>query len=307
MFNAHPPLPRKPQPDEPSLDQEHLPSSCDRLYNRPSPAGYRPVSDPEKCPMATVIALCNQKGGVGKTTTVVNLGAALAEHGQRVLMVDLDPQAALTDCWGQTIQEQQLTIYDLLLNDTLPIQAALQQVRPLIELVPADVNLAAAEIELFSALGRERVLKDLLAGASDGYDTVLIDCPPNLGLLTVNALVASDGIIVPLQCEYLALRGFDMLLETLSKIKRRLNPSLEIIGVLATLYNTGTRHAREVLDEVRESFGVLVFDTVIHNSIRFAESSRAHLPILEYESSHPGAQAYRALAKEILHATEPTQ
>lgn len=256
--------------------------------------------------MSTLITLCNQKGGVGKTTTTVNLGAALAEQEQRVLMVDLDPQAALTAYWGLEAENSQVTIYELLLNDSQPATDAIRSVRQRIDVIPADIDLAAAEIELFSALGRERILKELLSKVQDGYDYVLVDCPPNLGLLTVNALVACHGVIIPLQCEYFAMRGLSMLLDTLNKVKRRLNPQLDILGILPTLYNSRTRHSQEVLAEVRRMFGERVFDTSIHSSIRFAESTLARQPILEYAPTHAGAIAYRALAKEILDDTRPT-
>ena len=256
--------------------------------------------------MSRLITLCNQKGGVGKTTTTVNLGAALAEQGQRVLMVDLDPQGALTAYWGLETENSSVTIYQLLLNDSQPATEAIRRVRERIDVIPADIDLAAAEIELFSALGRERILKELLSKVQDGYDFVMVDCPPNLGLLTVNALVACHGVIIPLQCEYFAMRGLSMLLDTLHKVKRRLNPQLDILGILPTLYNSRTRHAQEVLAEVRRMFGERVFDTSIHSSIRFAESTLARQPILEYAPTHPGALAYRALAKEILDDTRPS-
>jgi chromosome partitioning protein len=255
--------------------------------------------------MTQIIAVCNQKGGVGKTTTTVNLGAGLAELEQRVLLVDLDPQAALTASWDILPTEQDRTIYDLLLDDRLPVGGALRTVRSRIDVLPADINLAAAEIELFSALGRESILQGILARVEDGYDYILVDCPPNLGLLTINALVAGDGILIPLQCEYLALRGLGMLLDTLSKIKRKLNPGLEVTGILPTMYSTRTVHAREVLEEVQAMFGERVFDTVITSSIRFAEAALARMPILEYAPGHPGAKAYRAIAKEVLNGRAP--
>ena len=253
--------------------------------------------------MATTIALCNQKGGVGKTTSTVNLGAALAEVGQRVLMVDLDPQAALTAYWGLDIPPPTVSLYRLLMDDQASALIAMREVRPQIHVIPADIDLAAAEVELFSALGRERILKDLLAPFDGDFDYVLIDCPPNLGLLTVNALVAAQSVIIPLQCEFFAMRGLSMLLDTLNKVKRRLNPTLAIAGILPTLYNTRTRHAKEVLAEVQTMFGDLVFDSVIRTSIRFAESTLARQPILEFAPSHPGAQAFRDLAQEVIHAT----
>jgi len=181
--------------------------------------------------MAIIIALCSQKGGVGKTTSTVNLGAALAEQGQRVLMVDLDPQAALTAYWGLHEPLPEPTLYQLLSDTRTPARSALRSVRTDIDVIPSDIDLAAAEIELFSALGRERILKEVLDPLGDAYDYILIDCPPNLGLLTINALVTAQGVIVPLQCEYFALRGLSMLLDTLAKVKRRLNPQLEITGM----------------------------------------------------------------------------
>lgn len=256
--------------------------------------------------MPVIIAICNQKGGVGKTTTTVNLGAALAEQGWRVLLVDLDPQAALTAYWGlEEATEAAKHIYHLLIDDGLDAADMIQPVRPRVDVIPADIDLAAAEIELFSVLGRERVLSDALASLHQRYDYLLIDCPPNLGLLTINALVACTHVVIPLQCEYFALRGLSMLLDTLHKVKRRLNPTLEILGILPTMVNIRTRHAQEVLDEVRRLFGQRVFTTVIKSSIRFAESTAARQPILEYAPAHDSAAAYRAFAQEVLDDTRP--
>lgn len=255
--------------------------------------------------MPKTIAICNQKGGVGKTTTTVNLGAALAEQGWRVLMVDLDPQAALTAYWGLDGQATGPTVYRLLLDDSATPAEALCPVRPLIDIIPSDIDLAAAEIELWSALGRERILQEALTPLQGGYDFVLVDCPPNLGLLTINALVACDRVIIPVQCEFFALRGLSMLMDTLHKVKRRLNPQSEILGILPTMLNSRTRHAQEVLEELRTMFGPRVFQTIIKSSIRFAESTLAKQPILEYAPTHPGSQAYRSLAQEVLDDNRP--
>ncbi len=251
--------------------------------------------------MPATIAVCNQKGGVGKTTTSVNLGAALAEQGRRILLVDLDPQAALTAYWGLDGHTAGPSIYQLLLEEaSVPVQAV-RSIRPLIDVIPADIDLAAAEIELWSVLGRERILQEVLSSLQDSYDYVFVDCPPNLGLLTINALVACERVIIPVQCEFFALRGLSMLLDTLHKVKRRLNPQSEILGILPTMLNSRTRHAQEVLEELRTMFGARVFQTVIKSSIRFAESTLAKQPILEYAPTHPGARAYRSLAQEVLN------
>jgi chromosome partitioning protein len=255
--------------------------------------------------MPLTVAICNQKGGVGKTTTAVNLGAALAEQGQRILMVDLDPQAALTAYWGLDGDAAGPSIYQLLLEDASVPADAVRSIRPLIDVIPADIDLAAAEIELWSALGRERILREVLFSVQDSYDYVFVDCPPNLGLLTINALVACERVIIPVQCEFFALRGLSMLLDTLHKVKRRLNPQSEILGILPTMLNSRTRHAQEVLEELRTMFGPRVFQTTIRSSIRFAESTLAKQPILEYAPTHPGAQAYRSLAQEVLNDNRP--
>jgi len=255
--------------------------------------------------MSITVAICNQKGGVGKTTTSVNLGAALAEQGQRVLLVDLDPQAALTAYWGMDGDTAGPSIYQLLLDDAAVPADAVRSIRPLIDVIPADIDLAAAEIELWSALGRERILREVLSSLQGGYDYVFVDCPPNLGLLTINALVACDRVLIPVQCEFFALRGLRMLMDTLHKVKRRLNPQSEILGILPTMLNSRTRHAQEVLEELRTMFGPRVFQTIIKSSIRFAESTLAKQPILEYAPTHPGSQAYRSLAQEVLNDNRP--
>jgi len=250
--------------------------------------------------MARVIAIANQKGGVGKTTTSASLGAALAERGRRTLLVDLDPQAALTAGFGIDAYALEKTIYDALVrpNET-PIASVRYSIRPNLDIIPANIDLAAAEIELVVMMGRESVLKEALEPILDEYEYVIIDTPPSLGLLTVNALAVTQELIVPMQCEFLAMRGVRVLLDTIWKVKRKLNPRLDLLGILPTMYTSRSTHMREVLDEVRGIFGDKVFSIVINNSVRFAEAPVAHQTILEYDSRHPGARAYRALAEVL--------
>jgi len=251
--------------------------------------------------MGSIIAVVNQKGGVGKTTTTINLGAALAEKGYHVLWVDLDPQAALTNGVGLQPDELSRTVYGVLVDVEQRAADALLPVRVGIDLLPANIDLAAAEIELVSALSRESLLKDALAPLAPLYDFVLIDCGPNLGLLTINALTAARVVLIPLQCEYFALRALSALLKTIARVKTRLNPGLEIAGIFGTMYHTGTRHAEEVLGQARLLFGLRVFDVYTKKSIRFAEASALGKSILEFAPDHEGAHAYRSLAEVIIH------
>jgi chromosome partitioning protein len=251
--------------------------------------------------MSVVIAIANQKGGVGKTTTSINLGFALAELGRRVLLVDMDPQSALSGAMGLESNDVSNTIYDVLVDSAMPIEEVIHRVRPNVDVLPSNIDLAAAEVELVSALGREYILREALEPVRDRYDYVLIDAPPSLGLLTINALSAANQVIIPLQCEYLALRGMRFLLDTIHKIKTKINPRLEIRGILGTMYNQRTLHSQEVMDEIRSLFRDKVFDVVIKSSIRFAEAPVAHQSILEYDPRHDGAKAYRKLAEEIVN------
>ncbi len=252
--------------------------------------------------MARVIAVANQKGGVGKTTTVINLGAALAEHGRDTLLVDLDPQAALSAGFGINSYALDRSIYDVMVDaHAVTLESIIRPVRAHLDIAPSTIDLAAAEMELISAIGREYVLKEHLVTVEDRYHYILIDTPPALGLLTINALTAADEVLIPVQCEFLAMRGIRVLLQTIEKVKTKLNPGLEILGVLGTMYNSRTIHAREVLEELRSVFGPKVFDVVIKSSIKFAEAPVAQQPILEYAHSHKGAMAYRALAEVIIN------
>lgn len=254
--------------------------------------------------MATIIAVTNQKGGVGKTTTVVNLGAALAEKGQRVLLVDLDPQGSLSSAFGVDVDETTPTMYALFVDPALDPHDAIVFVRERLGLIPADIHLAAVELELVNKPGREYVLKEILAPLKREFDYILIDCGPNLGLLTVNALSAADEVIVPLVCEYLALRGLGTLFENIAHVRRTLNRRLYVRGILPVMYDVRSSHPRQILEETRTLFGDFVFPIVVRRSIRFAEAAVIGAPILEYAPHHPGAQAYRDLAEVIINGQQ---
>ena len=251
--------------------------------------------------MTRIISLANQKGGVGKTTTTISLGAALAELGQRVLLVDFDPQGALSVGVGVNSIELDQTIYNLILDRATRFEDVVIKTNIMgVDLLPGNIDLSAAEVVLVSEVAREQALKRVLHSARDDYDYILIDCPPSLGLLTVNALTASDGVIIPLECEFFALRGMALLVDTIEKVRDRLNPELEIEGVVATMYDGRTLHAREVIARVKDAFGTRLFRSTIPRTIRFAEAPVAGEPILSYAGDSRGAAAYRALAKEVL-------
>ncbi|MGH3560409.1 MAG: ParA family protein [Mycobacterium sp.] len=250
---------------------------------------------------AKVIAMCNQKGGVGKTTSTINLGAALAEYGRRVLLVDLDPQGALSAGLGVPHYELEQTIHNLLVEPRVSIDDVLMGTRVKhMDLVPSNIDLSAAEIQLVNEVGREQSLARALHPVADRYDFVLIDCQPSLGLLTVNGLACSDGVIIPTECEYFALRGLALLTDTVEKVRDRLNPKLEIRGILITRYDPRTVNSREVMARVVERFGDLVFDTVITRTVRFPETSVAGEPITTWAPKSGGAEGYRSLAREVI-------
>jgi chromosome partitioning protein len=250
---------------------------------------------------AKVVALCNQKGGVGKTTTAINLGAALAEQGRRVLLVDFDPQGALSVGLGVNPLSLRSTVYNVLMDADVGIRDVMLSTHmPDVDLVPSNIDLSAAEVQLVNEVAREQTLVRALAPVMGDYDVVLIDCQPSLGLLTVNALTAAHGVIIPLECEFFALRGVALLIQTIEKVQERLNPSLELEGLLATMYDSRTLHSREVLARVVEAFGDKVFHAVINRTVRFPETTVVGESILSYASSSPAAAAYRELAKEVL-------
>ncbi|GAA1160346.1 ParA family protein [Nocardioides aquiterrae] len=267
----------------------------------------RPMPDlPEPRPLtehghARVISMCNQKGGVGKTTTTINLGASLAEHGRKVLLVDFDPQGSLSVGLGLNPHEMDLTVYNLLMDRDVDLrEVVVPSGVPGMDLLPSNIDLSAAEVQLVHEVAREQTLQRVLAPAIADYDVILIDCQPSLGLLTVNALTASDGVIVPLECEYFALRGVALLKTTIDKVRERLNPKLEIDGVLGTMYDGRTLHSREVMERLVQAWGDKVFHTVIRRTVKFSDSTVAGEPITTYASTSTGADAYRQLAKEVL-------
>ena len=250
--------------------------------------------------MTNVISIMNQKGGVGKTTTAINLAAALGEQKKKVLVVDFDPQSNATSGFGIDKSELAGSVYDAILGDGDAQDYIVDVESKKVSLLPSTIQLAGAEIELVPMMAREMRLKEALAPCCDLYDYVLIDCPPSLGILTMNALAASTHILVPIQCEYYALEGVTKLLESVKMVKSRLNPSLEVIGVVMTMFDSRTSLCRQVVEEVREYFGDLVFKTVIPRNVRLSEAPSFGKTIFDYDRKSKGAQAYRDLAKEVI-------
>jgi chromosome partitioning protein len=251
--------------------------------------------------MGRVIAIINQKGGVGKTTTTINLGAALAQKQQYTLLIDSDPQGALSLSLGLPAYDLEFTLYSILTDTRIPMAAVTHHIRPHLDLVPANIDLAGAELQLVAMMGREYVLREALTNVRGKYNFVLIDCPPSLGLLTVNALVAADEILVPLQCEFLAMRGLDALIDVVARVQRRLNPKLDLLGIVPTMYNPRRSHSRAVLDKVRATYPNKVMNVMIKESVRFAEAPEQRRTIFEVDGNNEGAMAYRQLAEEILN------
>ncbi|WP_448062786.1 ParA family protein [Cellulomonas hominis] len=267
----------------------------------------RPLVDfPAPGPLAShgparVIAMCNQKGGVGKTTSTINLAAALAEYGRKVLIVDFDPQGAASVGLGISPHELDRTVYNLLMERNASIHEVIQHSAvPGLDVLPANIDLSAAEVQLVGEVARESILSRVLRPVLDEYDVVLIDCQPSLGLLTVNALTAAHGVLIPCECEFFALRGVALLVETIEKVRDRLNPRLEVDGILATMYDPRTLHAREVVARIYEAFGDTLLQTSIARTVKFPDASVAAEPITTYAPTHPGAAAYRQLARELV-------
>ena len=288
--------------EDPFIEQETIPENEQEEVASASIKSYaekKPVD--HVVGITKIIAIINQKGGVGKSTTAVNLSAALGEMGKQVLLVDLDPQGNATSGLGVEKGQLHQCVYDVLLND-LPIEEAIiPDVYEGLDLVPATINLAGAEVELVAEMARENRLKDAVGSMRGKYDYVFIDCPPSLGLLTVNALVGADKLIIPIQTEFYALEGVTKLLESMKRVKNRLNPSLDIFGILLTMYDGRTTLSRQVAAEVRNYFGNRVFETIIPRTVKLSEAPSYGMPITQYDPMGKGAASYIELAKEVMN------
>jgi chromosome partitioning protein len=297
-------LPRSHSRPEPVAEPESgAPPGADeppRLQAVPTFAP-QPAPGSDSGLMANVIALANQKGGVAKTTTTLNLGVALREAGSRVLVIDLDPQGNLTMSQGMNPDAIERSMFDVLVH-RIPISDVIHTVE--VDIAVASIDLAGAELSLSALIGRERALEKALVEVRDRYDYVLIDTPPSLGLLTINAFVAANGVIVPVQCEYLSLRGLVQLENTLAMVRENLNPTVRVQGIVPTMYDGRTLHAREAIEILEEHFGDLVYQTRIRKTVRYAEAPVKGSSVLRYDPSGPAAQAYRDLAKEVLDGAQ---
>lgn len=250
--------------------------------------------------MARTIAVANQKGGVGKTTTTINLSAALAEQGKKVLLVDLDPQGNATSGVGVDKRELEDTVYELFVGRTTLEECLLETDFLNLSVIPANINLSGAEIDLIDMENREYYLKDILQQIKDDYDFILIDCPPSLNMLTVNAMTAADTVLVPIQCEYYALEGLSQLIHTINLVKKRLNPQLRLEGVVFTMYDARTKLSMQVVENVKQTLKENIYNTIIPRSIKLAEAPSYGMPITAYAPTSPGADAYRLLAMEVI-------
>lgn len=262
--------------------------------------GYRDVKRGLPQRESRVVAVINQKGGVGKSTTVINLTACLGENKKKVLVIDFDPQGNSTSGYGIEKEELDHDVYDVILHDYPIEDAIIETCEPNVFMVPATIQLATAEIELVTTMARESVLKDAIASIRDEFDYIFIDCPPSLGLLTINALIAADSLLIPIQCEYYALEGVAKLLESMQMVKRRMNPELEIFGVLMTMYDSRTTLSKQVVDEVRNYFGPKMFKTIIPRNVKVSEAPSHGLPVIKYARVSKGSLAYMKLAKEVV-------
>lgn len=254
--------------------------------------------------MAKIISIANQKGGVGKTTTAINLSSLLAAAEKRTLLVDIDPQANSSS--GLSVTNQQISVYDVLADRVRINDAIISTFMPFLDLLPSNINLVGAEIELVDVEGREAKLKNALKEIGNNYDFILIDCPPSLGLLTLNALTASDSVLIPVQCEYFALEGLGQLLNTINIVKKHFNPELSIEGVLLTMFDSRLRLSHQVAEEVRKYFGDKVYNTVIHRNVRISEAPSYGKPIILYDAISSGAKNYMSLAAELLERNSIT-
>ncbi len=249
---------------------------------------------------ARIIAMCNQKGGVGKTTTTINLAAALADYGRKILVVDFDPQGALSVNLAADYQDAP-TIYDLMMDVSVDPHSAIQKTEiENLDIIPANIDLSAAEMNLVTEMGRERVLDGILHKVKDEYDVIFIDCQPSLGLLTVNALTAAHGVLIPMATEFFALRGVALLIQTIEKVKARTNPSLQLDGLIPTMHDSRTLHSREVLERLQEAFPGMVFETAIGRTVKFPDATVARKPITTFAPTSEAAEAYRRVARELV-------